>query len=296
MPNQPTLHDKRHRGWFWIENNVFDLHGPTLGATGIAIYALLARHVGSDGKAFPTLHRFQTLLGLSRNTVKKYLKLLASPEVGLIRIVERTTLNGDPDSHIYELLTVYGRSTIDLPGSTIDLPGSTIDLGVGQPLTGGRSTIDTGLNIDARVGEGNPLKETQLKEEKKENPPTPFQGNTSLSENGQVPAKAKRHRKFSPPSPEAFVVLTHLNTVNARRYQIPDQIQTLLNTGVSVADCLLVVDFGYAVLRQERAQWYAQYFDNVTPFRPANFDKYHARAQQWQQDGRQQTTTTERYV
>ena len=180
MAPPPTLHDRRHRGWFWIENNLLDVHGPRLGATGIAIYALLARHADQNGQAFPSLHRFQRLLGLSRNTVKKYLKILASPEVKLIRILERTTLNGDADSHIYELLNVVGRSTIDLPGSTIDLPGSTIDRGVGQPLTGGRSTIDKPVYKDARVGEGNPIKETHLKEEKKD-PPNPPQMRPSVA-------------------------------------------------------------------------------------------------------------------
>jgi hypothetical protein len=87
-------------------------------------------------------------------------------------------------------------------------------------------------------------------------------------------------------SSDAQEVIEHLNAANDRQYTSAVQIQTLLNTGVSVADCHLVIDFGREVLQAERPEWYAQYFDNVTPFRPANFDKYHARAEEWERNGR----------
>ena len=265
--SQPQLHDKRHRGWFWIENSVLDLHGPTLGATGIAIYTLLARHADSDGKAFPSLHRFQILLGLSRNTVKKYLKLLASPEVSLIRIVERTTLNGDADTHIFELLTVKCRSTIDLPGSTIDLPGSTIDRGVGQPLTEGRSTIDP---------EGNYLKETHFKEEDKDPPIVP-PGDTHASRNETAspsPRKNTRRREHAPfpDTPETQEVL---------RGSILDAAFTAWYANTGVATTLLTPDLAtqweafaldaqahgrvYASWRQAFMKWLTSHYQKRRP-------------------------------
>ena len=91
-------------------------------------------------------------------------------------------------------------------------------------------------------------------------------------------------------SEEALGVLRYLNAANQRHYENASQIQTLLNTGVSVHDCRLVIDFGCAVLQAERPQWYVQYFDNVTPFRPTNFDKYRARARTWDATARHPAT------
>jgi hypothetical protein len=84
---------------------------------------------------------------------------------------------------------------------------------------------------------------------------------------------------------DAQRILWHLNTVNGRRYENMRYIQQTLRRGVSVDDCLLVIDFGYAVLRHERPEWYKQYFDNVTPWREENFDKYRARALEWRDEG-----------
>lgn len=96
-----------------------------------------------------------------------------------------------------------------------------------------------------------------------------------------APPRGKHPRKKAPPSPEAREVLAYLCTQTGRAFQFCTQIDTLLRTGVSVEDCKLVIDFGVAVLQQEWGDKYERYFDNVTPFRPLNFDRYHARALQW---------------
>jgi hypothetical protein len=102
--------------------------------------------------------------------------------------------------------------------------------------------------------------------------------------------QGSRTQKRQIVSEEALGVLRYLNAANQRHYENASQIQTLLNTGVSIHDCRLVIDFGCAVLQAERPEWYMQYFDNVTPFRPANFDKYRARARTWDATARHPAT------
>ena len=105
------------------------------------------------------------------------------------------------------------------------------------------------------------------------------------------PLKRKRQKQSSA---DALAVLTHLNTTQGRSYRNATQIDALLGTGVSIDECRLVIDFGYAILRNERSDWYMQYFDNVTPFRPANFDKYLQRANEWSRNNREPSTPTNR--
>lgn len=95
------------------------------------------------------------------------------------------------------------------------------------------------------------------------------------------PTEGKRPHKKAPPSPEAIEVLTYLCAKTGRSFTKTEQIDTLLKTGVLVEDCKVVIDFGVVVLQQEWGDKYERYFDNVTPFRPLNFDRYHARALQW---------------
>lgn len=143
----------------------------------------------------------------------------------------------------------------------------------------------TSAHVTQNVSSNQRLSPKTFSKELNPIPPTPFQGDAPAGENGVAPEKKKHQRKptHATSSPEALAVRDHLNTVNSRRYTTATQIDTLLRTGVTVEDCRLVIDFGYAVLRQERPEWYEQYFDNVTPFRQTNFDKYRARAEGWKQ-------------
>ena len=95
------------------------------------------------------------------------------------------------------------------------------------------------------------------------------------------PPKGKRPRKKSSPTPQALEVLSHLCQTTGRDFRVCTQIDTLLNTGVTPQECLTVIDWLHAVKRQEDPEWCERWFDNVTPFRPANFDKYRVRAVEW---------------
>ena len=113
----------------------------------------------------------------------------------------------------------------------------------------------------------------------KTNTPLPPTGECSPSESLVV----KTPRRKSLPFPGTQEVLDYLCAVTHRHYTNGDQINTLLRTGVSVDECRLVIDWIEGVQRTARPEWYAEYFDNVTPFRPGNFDKYRARALAWRE-------------
>lgn len=143
------IRDRRDKHWFWIDDAVIDAHATALGPFGLALYMVLVRHANKYGQCYPSMRRLQALLGdASRNTIKKYLALLVNR--GLIAWTPRLDEDGNASSHLYTLLPLTtspdapqgGGSTIDPGVSTIDRGGSTIDGGVGQPLTGGGSTID----------------------------------------------------------------------------------------------------------------------------------------------------------
>jgi X-X-X-Leu-X-X-Gly heptad repeat protein len=140
-----------------------------------------------------------------------------------------------------------------------------------QEVNSGVQEVNSGVHQTAR--KKIPLRRSP-EEEERDFPP-------------KAPQGAHGRKKPQQVTPEAEGILHYLNQTNHRHYENAQQIQTLLNSGVSVDDCGLVIDFGLAVLRDERPEWYQQYWDNVTPFRPVNFDKYRARAREWDQARRQ---------
>jgi hypothetical protein len=89
--------------FFSIDNDIIDVHAKTIGATGVAIYAVLARYANrTTGACWPAISRVARTLQLARSTVKVYLRKLE--EVGLIAIEERQDAAGDPTSNLYTLL------------------------------------------------------------------------------------------------------------------------------------------------------------------------------------------------
>jgi hypothetical protein len=82
-------------------------------------------------------------------------------------------------------------------------------------------------------------------------------------------------------SPEARTVLAYLNTTLDRRYRDATGIQRLLGTGATVAECTLVIDWLHQVERVQNPVGFEKYADNVTPFRPLNFDRNREKARQW---------------
>lgn len=89
--------------FFSIDNDIIDVHAPTIGAIGVAIYATLARFANRQtGECWPAIGRMAQTLQLARSTVKAYLRRLE--EAGLIAIRERQDAAGDPTSNCYTLL------------------------------------------------------------------------------------------------------------------------------------------------------------------------------------------------
>ena len=89
--------------FFSIDNDIIDVHAKTIGAIGIAIYAVLARYANrKTGECWPAIARIQRTLNLGRSTVKRYLHRLQV--AGLISIEERWDEEGDRTSNRYTLL------------------------------------------------------------------------------------------------------------------------------------------------------------------------------------------------
>jgi DNA-binding MarR family transcriptional regulator len=89
--------------FFSIDNDIIDVHAKTIGAIGIAVYAVLARYANRrTGECWPAIARIQRTLKLGRSSVKRYLKRLET--AGLITVEERWTEEGDRTSNLYTLL------------------------------------------------------------------------------------------------------------------------------------------------------------------------------------------------
>jgi hypothetical protein len=88
---------------FSIDDDIIDIHAKTIGAIGVAIYAMLARFAKRrTGECWPTIGRIARTLDLARSTVKVYLRKMEA--AGLIAIEERQDPQGDPTSNLYTLL------------------------------------------------------------------------------------------------------------------------------------------------------------------------------------------------
>ena len=89
--------------FFSIDNDLIDVHAPTIGAIGVAIYTTLARYANRHtGQCWPAIGRLAQTLQLARSTVKVYLRKLEA--AGLIAMRERQDTAGDPTSNLYTLL------------------------------------------------------------------------------------------------------------------------------------------------------------------------------------------------
>src|SRR5690242_19769544 len=88
--------------FFQLTNDLLDVYGPKIGAIGVAVYNVLARHADhTTGECWPSIPRIARTLALCQATVKKYLHRLAI--VGLITITPRRDEAGDPTSNLYTL-------------------------------------------------------------------------------------------------------------------------------------------------------------------------------------------------
>ena len=94
---QPRPHTYR------VDNIIIDEYGEKIGAIGVAIYNVLARHADRQtGICYPCIGTIAKKLKLGRTTVKKYLRILLNH--CLIAIAPRMSEAGDPTSNSYMLL------------------------------------------------------------------------------------------------------------------------------------------------------------------------------------------------
>jgi hypothetical protein len=123
--------------------------------------------------------------------------------------------------------------------------------------------------------------------EKDLTPPTPPAGGGSDEEPKET---VRRGGSGKVVQAKAKAVLDYFNTVHGRTFENASQIETLLRSPKlqepTLEDCKLVIDYLYEVERIKNAEGYETYVDNVTPFRPLNFERHRERARIWDQQGR----------
>jgi biotin operon repressor len=91
------IRDLRDGGWYWISRAILHTYGRRLKPSGIAVYNALASFANFETQTcFPTQEAIARLVGISRRTVGRKVKLLE--QLGLIRVERKR------GSCIYHLL------------------------------------------------------------------------------------------------------------------------------------------------------------------------------------------------
>ena len=64
------IEDRQKRGWFWIENGIFDYGiANQIGSSALIVYFALCRHANREGKSFPSVKKLQFETGLSNKVI-----------------------------------------------------------------------------------------------------------------------------------------------------------------------------------------------------------------------------------
>lgn len=85
---------------------------------------------------------------------------------------------------------------------------------------------------------------------------------------------------------DAAAVLAHLNAVTKRHYSNTRHITERLRSGATTEQCVTLIDWLDQVMRVNKPEWVRDWFNNATPFKEEQFDKYNAEAQAWHAQGR----------
>ncbi len=96
---QATIRSRTDGEWFWVCRTVLDCYAKSIGPLGLAVYCVLASMADQTQNCFPSQKRIADVLGYSRVSVNKAVKMLERE--GLILIVKRS-----PYHCIYRLLSV----------------------------------------------------------------------------------------------------------------------------------------------------------------------------------------------
>jgi hypothetical protein len=115
------VRDRRRKGFFTIENALFDQYGAQLKAHGLAVYIALARFVNQDGACWPSLSTIANRTGMSRMQVIREIGKLQ--ELGLIAVEHQCGEKGEHRSNLYILLNVPEVVTDSDWGSNTQLLG-----------------------------------------------------------------------------------------------------------------------------------------------------------------------------
>ena len=244
------------------------------------LYVYLKSVAGDNGQCYQSTTTIAAASGLSRAQVSRARKELST--ANLIRITQPKHKNREPEQiRIVDIWPVNMQEFGVSLGNTTDVDSqventATNDIGVSLGNTNsipGVSYRNSGVPLGNSGVPDMTTKKISLRrslEEEKEDPLI-------------APPLPQKPRKLTPTNPDAQIVLDYLNTTHRRTFQTSTQIQALLHTGVTVEDCKLVIDWLYAVERIENPDGYEKYGNNVTPFRPQNFDRNLDRARRWKQ-------------
>lgn len=82
-----------------MPNWIIRQYGEAIGANGLALYTVLAMHANSHGEAYPTIETAGAMIGISRSTTKRTLRLLR--KAGLVQVAPRRSAHGFQASNIY---------------------------------------------------------------------------------------------------------------------------------------------------------------------------------------------------
>lgn len=113
MKSEPPIRKFRKKGWFRIDNDVYDTLANIIGWNATLVYFALARHVNKNQYCFPAQVTMADKLGISVSSVKRAIAILLS-----YNIVCRKR-NGKRLSNGYWLLD---KSVWRLPNLVIALP------------------------------------------------------------------------------------------------------------------------------------------------------------------------------
>lgn len=125
------VRDRREKDWTWFDDVIVDHYGPIIGAYGVAVYMVIARHSNVETQdSFPSHDTIAKKLNVSKATVKRAIALLKQEK--LIAVKTRKTKVGDPDSNIYTLLRPWGGVYRNPPSNHASEPLTEDNEGVGS--------------------------------------------------------------------------------------------------------------------------------------------------------------------
>jgi len=262
---------KQNRGsWTVISNDLLQDTSLSLEALGLLCY-LLSKPDDWEVR----VSEIQQTWGLGRARLQRIMQELA--DAGYARLQSKRNGNGQMSGKEWIIFEEKHRECMVSPDIIADPPTAQFsdrreNRPSGKPTVGKLSCIQ---NTEV-------LQKTELVQKNENN----------------INRGSKRTAKNQPPTQSALEcrvedVLIHLNAnrqkswrwVKYRPLHKPrDKVRARLKEGYSVEQCKLVLDYlaakwgGNAEMRQ--------YYNLVTPFRPANFERYLAEAEDWDARGR----------